>query len=531
MSSKDVASQSSQSPLVNWYLWWGVAAAGLAGFFFAFGDGLANVVSQWSQEEYSHGYIIPAISLLIIWQKREELAALGQNGSWAGLGIIGIGLLLRILGDLGSLYVVIHAGIFVAFIGLVVSAVGWRGLRILWVPLAYLLFMFPVPDFFYNSLSLELQLISSSLGVWIIRLLGISVFLDGNIIDMGNYKLQVVEACSGLRYLFPLMSFGFIGAYFIRGPVWLKVVIFLSTIPLTILMNSVRIAITGILVEEYGVAWAEGFLHYFEGWIIFMACVVFLFLEAWLLSRLLRPRRPIKQLIQFDLFDNLLPNSSQGPVSRPSAAVTVAMIFLLVTGLLANDALANRHERIPQRVDFATFPLEFGKWFGERTFLEKAVVEQLNVDDFIVANYRRFQDLQQVNLYIAYYNSQRAGSSAHSPSSCLPGGGWVVDDFRTIRPGEPWLPRGFKANRAIISKGGSRQLVYYWFRQRGRFIASNYAVKWYLFVDSIGRGRTDGALVRLMTVIDPDEDISAADHRLLDFLKGMESIIPPYIPD
>ena len=112
-----------------------------------------------------------------------------------------------------------------------------------------LFFMVPLPHFLYNSLSAELQLVSSRLGVGFIRLFSIPVFLEGNVIDLGNYKLQVVEACSGLRYLFPLTALGFIAAVIFKVALWKKVVLFLSTIPITVLMNSFRIGVIGVLVE------------------------------------------------------------------------------------------------------------------------------------------------------------------------------------------------------------------------------------------------------------------------------------------
>lgn len=105
----------------------------------------------------------------------------------------------------------------------------------------------------------------------------IPVFLEGNIIDLGVYQLQVVEACSGLRYLFPLMSLGFIAAYFYQAAFWKRAIVFLMTIPITILMNSFRIGVIGVMVDNWGISMAEGFLHDFEGWIIFMACAAILF--------------------------------------------------------------------------------------------------------------------------------------------------------------------------------------------------------------------------------------------------------------
>ena len=183
--------------------------------------------------------------------------------------------------------------------GVVLAFLGWRGTAVVWAPLVFLVFMIPLPDFLQIKLSAQMQLISSVLGVALIRLMDISVFLEGNLIDLGAYKLQVAEACSGLRYLFPLMSFGFLIAYLYNAPVWRRAVVFLSTIPITILMNSFRVGVIGILVEYYGVEMAEGFLHDFEGWVVFMLCCATLFLEIWGLDRLTSNRRGLYQMFNF----------------------------------------------------------------------------------------------------------------------------------------------------------------------------------------------------------------------------------------
>lgn len=507
-----------------------LAVAGLVGYAAAFGDGIVNVIGHWRQEEYSHGYLIPVLSLLLAWQKRRELIENYRGGSWAGLATILLGLVLLAAGDLGSLYIVIHAGIYVSLIGMVLAATGLRGLKVLWAPLVYLLFMFPLPDFFYNTLSLKLQLLSSEGGVWFIRLLGISVFLDGNLIDMGTYKLEVVEACSGLRYLFPLMSFGFIGAYFMRIPLWAKIVLFASTIPLTIAINSFRIAVTGILVESYGPKMAEGFIHHFEGWVIFMSCVLLLFFEGWLLSRLMRPPPKLGDFLKIDFLDNILPGPVGGATRRPSNAAFVSFGTFAILSFALSGVMSGRTEIIPERTSFATFPLKLEKWYGQRTALERTVIEELDADDFIVANYRRMQDRLPVNLYIAYYGSQRAGAAAHSPETCLPGGGWRVEEWSVVELRGPSIPDGFYVNRAVIRKGDARQLAYYWFRQRDRHVTDSYAVKWYLFVDSIARNRTDGALVRLLTFVEQGGDVAAAEQRLLDFLGDMNPRLEPYLP-
>jgi exosortase/archaeosortase family protein len=103
-------------------------------------------------------------------------------------------------------------------------------------------------------------------------------------------RLHVAEACSGLRYLFPILSFSYIFAVLYRGPMWHKAVLLISAAPITVFMNSLRIAVAGIIAQRYGTDWLDGFTHFFEGWVIFAACVAILFLLAWLLL-FLQPKK------------------------------------------------------------------------------------------------------------------------------------------------------------------------------------------------------------------------------------------------
>ena len=156
---------------------------------------------------------------------------------------------------------------------------GFPLLRVAFVPIAFLVFAIPLPHFIDVNLSLELQLISSRLGVAFIRFFQIPVYLEGNLIDLGTYKLQVVDACSGLRYLFPLFSLSFLAAYLFQAPMWQRALVLFSSIPITIAMNGFRIGIVGVTVDRWGPEMAEGVLHLFEGWIIFVASALLLVLE------------------------------------------------------------------------------------------------------------------------------------------------------------------------------------------------------------------------------------------------------------
>ena len=281
------------------YFWIGSGVVVAAALWLIYRDGLADMIGRWESEEYSHGYLIPVIAVALVWQRRHALAAIGPRGSWFGPVIVVMALVVGVMGTLSTIYMVIQYAFLLAIIGIVLAFLGWRGTLTIWVPLAFLVFMIPLPNFLQVKLSSEMQLISSVLGVALIRLMDISVFLEGNLIDLGTYKLQVAEACSGLRYLFPLMSFGFLICYLYIAPFWQRAVVFLSTIPITIIMNSVRVGVIGILVEYYGVEMAEGFLHDFEGWVVFMMCCAVLFAEIWLLDRLSSRRRGFHQMFDF----------------------------------------------------------------------------------------------------------------------------------------------------------------------------------------------------------------------------------------
>src|SRR5262249_37333932 len=145
---------------------------------------------------------------------------------------------VHVVGELGALYFFSQGAFVVTLLGITLCIGGFPLLRVAFIPIVFLLFAIPLPYFIDSVLSWRLQLISSELGVAFIKLFGIPVFLEGNVIDLGQYKLQVVEACSGLRYLYPLLSLGFLAAYLFQAPLWKRAIVFLSTIPITIIMNS-----------------------------------------------------------------------------------------------------------------------------------------------------------------------------------------------------------------------------------------------------------------------------------------------------
>jgi EpsI family protein len=151
------------------------------------------------------------------------------------------------------------------------------------------------------------------------------------------------------------------------------------------------------------------------------------------------------------------------------------------------------------------------------------------LDDYLLADFHRAPG-EVVNFYVAYYARQEKGSSPHSPRVCIPGGGWSITDFsRGVV--QDHSGAAIPVNRAELELHSRRQLVYYWFDQRGRRIANEYLMKWYLFRDSLELNRTDGALVRVSTMVRPGEAVEQADRRIIDFIRYGTPLLPDYLPN
>jgi len=484
---------------------------------------LKDLWIAWQTEEYSHGLIIPFIALLLASHLLAEKKPVVKP-SWLGLTWLALAALLKLIAALSAFEM---AGEFSLLFGIVAISLSFLGRAATWAmapALFYLVFAIPLPHLLQANLSENLQLLSSTLGVWPLDLVGIPVYQEGNVIDLGGYKLQVVEACSGLRYLFPLLSFGYLVTFLLKDRMWKRVVILLSTIPITILLNSLRIAFIGFTVDQWGKSMAEGFLHDFEGWTVFLVCVGTLLAEAWMLKHIGN-----KGYFRFDYFGIPRGPYFGGYQSTNAPEITLllgsaALAFVFVTGVIDR-----RDEIVPQHPPFASFPMQLGDWRGRQASIQSDVLAALKLSDYIMADYVEDRDPAPVNFYVAYYAQQRVGSATHSPSNCIPGGGWQIENSRVETVKTP-SGESITFTRLLIRRGEDAQLVYYWFDERGRDLTETTTAKWYLIQDSITMNRTDGALVRLITPLLRHETEEAAEARLKAFIAPVLPQIRVFIP-
>ncbi len=497
---------------------------------YPFMETIQDMMWRWdTKEEYGYGYIIPFITLFLVWQRKELILKQPFKPTYWAIPLLLISGSFYFIGAVSTTHTLSQYALVLTILSLAYGVLGWQTFKIVAVPIALMFFMVPLPPFIYNNLSGQLQLISSELGVAVIRLFDISVYLEGNVIDLGAFKLQVVEACSGLRYLFPLVSLSFVAAYLYNVETWKRVVVFLSSVPITVLMNSFRIGVIGVLVEYYGIEQAEGFLHDFEGWIIFMACMGILFIEMAVLARIGKNKRKLSEVFGIDIPEPVDPDCERKAIN--TGAVHYVLLATLALYTVSTLYIQEREELLLDRKNYSVFPMSVKDWNGRQSYLEQNILDSLKADDYIVADFSNSKG-DRVNYYVAYYASQQAGAAAHSPRACIPGGGWKIEDLQTVAVDNITLMNEpLFVNRLLIKKGDYGQLVYYWFQQRDRVVTNEYMVKWYLFWDALTRNRTDGSLVRLTTAIAPGEDVAAADARLAAFLKDVKPVMLDFMPE
>lgn len=494
--------------------------------------GFVDLAENWGTPEYSHGPLIPLISMYLFLRELRQGPPLPKVVTDRGPGLVvgAFALALALVGNLTRIPDIVTYGYIFWVAAVVLVLFGWKRGRTHMLPVFHLVFMLPLPQFLYWKLTTMLQGISSELGVYFVRMAGVPVFLEGNVIDLGVYKLQVAEACSGLRYLFPILSFSYLFSILYRGPIWHKAVLLLAAAPLTVFMNSVRIGIIGILVNSYGIGQAEGFLHFFEGWVIFISCIVILFAMAWALQRFTDEPRPLSEAIDLDT-DGLGPITMM--VTRTRATVAL-YAFVAMTTLFSAVWISDPGAEIAaiDRQPFAIYPRQFGPWSGSTSSLDKDIEGVLAADDYLNATYAAPGQAEAVGMFVAFYNKQTEGQGIHSPEVCLPAGGWEIYSLDKKTVDMPHTAYGtFEVNRAVIQNGVQSQLVYYWFEQRGKRMTNDFKAKISVLSDSFTRGRSDGALVRYITPIRANETEAQAEARLQDLLSHSLKRLPEFVPN
>ncbi len=487
----------------------------------------------WTDENYSHGLLVPFVIGLIVWQSWDRLrAAAGRPAMLAGGVMIAGAIALLLVGTLGAELFTSRMSLVAMLAGLVVYLLGWRVLNLLLVPFALLVLAIPIPQIIFNRIAFPLQIWASQMAVWAIRMFEVPTLRKGNVIDIlpsgstQTISLEVVEACSGIRSLMTLVTLALILGYFTRRAEsgrfaglerWdlIRIVsLMVLAVPIAVLTNAARVVGTGVLTFYYGKQATEGMWHDASGWLVYVVALGLL-LGANELMRRAFSRRDIAEIERF-------------PARSSRTAPILPVLIAIVVGGLAVNWFVTRAEATPTREPLAGLERTFGDWTqrGDDFRFDEQVESVLRVSDYVMREYQR-PDGRIANIYVGYYASQRSGATYHSPQNCLPGAGWVMKEPQRI---DIKLVDGrtFPANRYIIQNGIYNEVMIYWYQGRGRFEASEYTDKVNTVLDSIFQSRSDGAMVRVMTSVGEDE--KAGVEAAVDLSSRLADSLNPFIP-
>jgi exosortase len=256
---------------------------------------LSKLVNVWmTDDDMGHGFFVPAVAGYMVWQRRERLLSMEFKPAWWGIGVILFGLAQSYVGTLGAELFLQSTAVLVTLVGILLTMGGVPLVRELAFPLLLLPFMIPLPAIIYNKITFPLQIFASWVAENVLNLIGIPTLRNGNVLELPSQKLNVAEACSGIRSLLSLTFLSLVYGYFFDRRLWVRVTLFIATVPIAILANAGRVTLTGIVSEKIDPSLAHGLGHTIEGFLVFLVAIGMLIGLHAILKRFGRGPKPVE---------------------------------------------------------------------------------------------------------------------------------------------------------------------------------------------------------------------------------------------
>jgi exosortase len=235
------------------------------------------LVDWWEIPDVSHGFLVPPFAAYLVWAKRKTLREVKISPTWSGIGVVAVGLVVLLLGIYGAELFLSRISIVIVLTGLILTFGGRKLLAELRFVILVLLLAIPIPAIIFNQITFPLQILASKSAAALLPLFGVPVLREGNVIELPLMKLEVAQACSGIRSLMSLFTVSVFYGYFLEKSVLRRSVLALASVPIAIAANCLRILGTGLCVQYWDPDKALGFFHEFSGWVLFMVSLACLF--------------------------------------------------------------------------------------------------------------------------------------------------------------------------------------------------------------------------------------------------------------
>lgn len=470
-----------------------------------FAQPIANLVrTWWTSPDAGHGLLLVPVALILAYRQGVRPGARGQTA--LGIALIVAAVVLRYVAAVAAEAFFARSAVALAGAGLVTYAWGLRQLLAWWLPVSLIALALPLPEIVLSALALPLQMQASKIGAALLEWRQVPVVLTGNVLRIPGHDLFVTEACSGLRSLAALLSLGvLLGGLVAKHPLT-RIAIVAISIPIAVLLNGVRVFLTGFLVLFVSPKAADGFSHMTEGWLMFVVAFGLLALVTMIAVKIER-RVPGHRSEGKDPSDGAAAQSADlrpRTYSRVRLAIPATVMALGVILIQSTT----RQRAVQLSAPLNTMPLVLAGYSGSDRPVTEEERRVAGMTDYVFRVFSR-DTTALFSVYVGYYESQATGRTIHSPRNCLPGAGW-----QQVESGQKSLTvdgRSVTVNRYLLANGPSQAVVYYWYQGRGRVAWSEYTVKWDLLRDAAKYGRTEEALVRVMVPLEQATSGTAAE--------------------
>lgn len=501
-----------------------MVSLGILGVLLAFlyHSTFAWLLKTWQEDkEFSHGFLIPLISLWLVWIKREHLASLEPRPSpvFGALVILLSGFLL-LAGRAGGF--VLAEGISLLFIlpGIVLFLLGWDYLKALALPFAYLNFMVPWMEEIMNHLHRPFQLLSANLGVLVLESLRFPVFRDGVNIMLPGVSMEVAEGCSGVQFLTSVIALGIPLVYLTQRSWKRGIIVIASSVAISIPTNGARVALAGIMGYYYGSQSLHGPFHIFQGLFVSYVGFIALFLVNWLVCKI--PSR-----VETKLY-NRWKDRPQESVDRPgvtSRGYLFPLVLILLTGIGIYIHFYGSPRPVPPMRVLEEFPISIDDWQGESSTWLKGDQYFPGVDNGLSRTYRNSTG-REINLYIGYFGSQRQGKSLISYHANP-----LRERIRRIPTGLVDLGQGPQTvNLSYPLIDQTRYAALFWYRFPSGELTQRVQTKLKGITDAIIHRRNNGAVILLAAVPANKGEEESVTNDLLTFTRILAPMLQEYLP-
>ena len=484
-------------------------------YLFFFAPLVPDLVREWYEHEnFTYGFLIPFIVLYLLWQERGALRAVPLSPTpWGAVSLLAtllVGFAGRVIGDVFTMRV----AMVLTLGSLIHLFMGTRYLKALLFPLAYLLLMVPPPYLVVKEVSYHLRMLDAAIAEKALQAVGVPVYRDSYFLHLPNVSLEVADVCSGVASLFALLALGMIYVHSLPVGRGSKALVMLGALVFPIVANLLRIFLVGFTVYYYGPVMLGAFFHQFTG--TFTFGIALLLLIA--LGEFLRRQQPrARQRTRV----GSAPERAASAAKRPLAWLP----FFLALGIFAGVLFLSGHLSARQRVNLAsdlkTLPAALGNYVLSKTELPESYEDP----DAEAALDRFYEDPSRklLELFVGYRSFQDGPHRLQSPKLNLPSRWnfvWVEPDRIPI-PGSATIA----ASWMLTQKGESQRLVLYWYQARGRTFGDELSGRVDQVISVLSSGRTDGAVVRIATPVEPNESPDEARA----FIKAFVNVFYPHL--